>query len=256
MGERIIGENPHVQTVKYTLPNKHYIPVDMRYAGIDNLTPYVVISYVFFWSLSSLRSRGQSPIVTSCVCAPVEVPTSSSRNISFFRNLHSPPPVPFPLAASPMQMVIIRVSVISFGSCRLWLLELSIESAADVAAGVDEPLVSYNYFARLVRQNTAYVRHRWSVSLGFTLRVDAMERLVRIVRTDEHGGWRVPRRWIATRLISVGFAVHVPSSFPSLVFGQLCTDTAWFVGMFALTFHDGWVGKIVRAHHLVFITSF
>lgn len=39
MAERILAENKHVQTVSYSLPNKHYIPVDMRYAGIDNLTP-------------------------------------------------------------------------------------------------------------------------------------------------------------------------------------------------------------------------
>lgn len=41
MAERILSENKHVQTVSYSLPNKHYIPVDMRYAGIDNLTPCV-----------------------------------------------------------------------------------------------------------------------------------------------------------------------------------------------------------------------
>ncbi|KAF9446076.1 uricase [Macrolepiota fuliginosa MF-IS2] len=39
MGQRIIAENVGVQDVSYTLPNKHYIPVDMRYIGIDNLTP-------------------------------------------------------------------------------------------------------------------------------------------------------------------------------------------------------------------------
>ena len=55
MGERIVSENPRVQTVKYTLPNKHYIPVDMRYAGIDNLTPCVISPLVPF-SLFSLFS--------------------------------------------------------------------------------------------------------------------------------------------------------------------------------------------------------
>ncbi|KAJ3926486.1 MAG: uricase [Lentinula lateritia] len=39
MGQRIIAENAGVQTVSYALPNKHYIPVDMRYMGVDNLTP-------------------------------------------------------------------------------------------------------------------------------------------------------------------------------------------------------------------------
>ncbi|KAF8987050.1 hypothetical protein BDQ17DRAFT_1258952, partial [Cyathus striatus] len=39
MAERIIAENSGVQSVTYTLPNKHYVPVDMRYIGVDNLTP-------------------------------------------------------------------------------------------------------------------------------------------------------------------------------------------------------------------------
>ncbi|KAF5373387.1 hypothetical protein D9757_009764 [Collybiopsis confluens] len=39
MGQRIIEENAGVQTVSYELPNKHYIPVDMSYIGLDNLTP-------------------------------------------------------------------------------------------------------------------------------------------------------------------------------------------------------------------------
>lgn len=31
----------HAQLVKagYALPNKHYVPVDMKYLGIDNMTP-------------------------------------------------------------------------------------------------------------------------------------------------------------------------------------------------------------------------
>ncbi|KAJ4490977.1 hypothetical protein J3R30DRAFT_3278744 [Lentinula aciculospora] len=39
MGQKIIAENAGVQTVSYALPNKHYIPVDMSYMGVDNLTP-------------------------------------------------------------------------------------------------------------------------------------------------------------------------------------------------------------------------
>lgn len=39
MGQRIIAENAGVQSVSYALPNKHYIPVDLNYIGIDNLTP-------------------------------------------------------------------------------------------------------------------------------------------------------------------------------------------------------------------------
>jgi len=39
MAQRVIAENALVESVSYSLPNKHYIPVDMRYLGIDNLTP-------------------------------------------------------------------------------------------------------------------------------------------------------------------------------------------------------------------------
>lgn len=48
MAERILTENKHVQTVSYSLPNKHYIPVDMRYAGLENLKPYVLSLHVCF----------------------------------------------------------------------------------------------------------------------------------------------------------------------------------------------------------------
>ncbi|KAH9939728.1 uricase [Epithele typhae] len=39
MGQRIVAENGGVQTVSYALPNKHYVPVDMKYIGVDNLSP-------------------------------------------------------------------------------------------------------------------------------------------------------------------------------------------------------------------------
>lgn len=39
MGERVIAENAGVVQATYKLPNKHYIPVDMKYLGVDNLTP-------------------------------------------------------------------------------------------------------------------------------------------------------------------------------------------------------------------------
>jgi hypothetical protein len=48
MGERVIEENGGVRDVSYVLPNKHYVPVDMRYIGIDNLTPCVVHSLFRF----------------------------------------------------------------------------------------------------------------------------------------------------------------------------------------------------------------
>ncbi|EAU84962.2 uricase [Coprinopsis cinerea okayama7 len=46
MAQRIIAENGGIQDVTYTLPNKHYIPVDMRYIGVDNLTPDVASTSV------------------------------------------------------------------------------------------------------------------------------------------------------------------------------------------------------------------
>jgi urate oxidase len=39
MGERVIAENRGIERVNYALPNKHYVPVDMKYIGVDNLTP-------------------------------------------------------------------------------------------------------------------------------------------------------------------------------------------------------------------------
>lgn len=39
MAQRLLTEDEYVQTVTYSLPNKHYIPVDMKYIGLDNLTP-------------------------------------------------------------------------------------------------------------------------------------------------------------------------------------------------------------------------
>jgi len=46
MAQRIIAENDGVQTASYALPNKHYIPVDMKYIGIDNLTPALAEVFV------------------------------------------------------------------------------------------------------------------------------------------------------------------------------------------------------------------
>ncbi len=53
MAQRIIDENAGVQSVTYTLPNKHYIPVDMKYIGVDNLTPLSILLVLFFCSLGS-----------------------------------------------------------------------------------------------------------------------------------------------------------------------------------------------------------
>ena len=46
MGQRLIGENAAVNRATYTLPNKHYIPVDMKYIGIDNTSPFQSPSFL------------------------------------------------------------------------------------------------------------------------------------------------------------------------------------------------------------------
>ncbi|KAF4609679.1 hypothetical protein D9613_011905 [Agrocybe pediades] len=38
MVQHVFAENASVRSVSYALPNKHYIPVDMRYLNVDNLT--------------------------------------------------------------------------------------------------------------------------------------------------------------------------------------------------------------------------
>jgi len=39
MGQRVLAENGGIEDVEYTLPNQHYIAVDMSSMGIDNVTP-------------------------------------------------------------------------------------------------------------------------------------------------------------------------------------------------------------------------
>jgi hypothetical protein len=79
MGERVIAENTGVESVTYKLPNKHYIPIDMKYIGVDNTTPLSIIRFLFlfvfcflFFFLTLLgRHRvtcagASDPIVESC----------------------------------------------------------------------------------------------------------------------------------------------------------------------------------------------
>ncbi|KAI0071957.1 uricase [Panus rudis PR-1116 ss-1] len=39
MAQQILSSHKHLQSVSYSLPNKHYVPVDMKYLGIENLKP-------------------------------------------------------------------------------------------------------------------------------------------------------------------------------------------------------------------------
>jgi urate oxidase len=51
MAQRVLAENAGVMSVRYVLPNKHYIPVDMKYIGVDNTTPYVSLWHCVLWDL-------------------------------------------------------------------------------------------------------------------------------------------------------------------------------------------------------------
>jgi hypothetical protein len=53
MAQRVLAENAGVVSVRYVLPNKHYIPVDMKYIGVDNTTPYVPARFSYFDQLFS-----------------------------------------------------------------------------------------------------------------------------------------------------------------------------------------------------------
>ena len=39
MATQIVSEHRNVVKCAYALPNKHYVPVDMKYIGLDNMTP-------------------------------------------------------------------------------------------------------------------------------------------------------------------------------------------------------------------------
>ena len=43
MATQIVSEHAKVLDITYKLPNKHYIPVDMKYINIDNMTPLSTI---------------------------------------------------------------------------------------------------------------------------------------------------------------------------------------------------------------------
>jgi hypothetical protein len=64
MAQRIIAENAQVTSVTYALPNKHYIPVDMKYIDVDNTTPlsfflfFVSILLWFAFRSDCIRSAG------------------------------------------------------------------------------------------------------------------------------------------------------------------------------------------------------
>ncbi|THH09033.1 hypothetical protein EW145_g2310 [Phellinidium pouzarii] len=39
MAAQLVAEHGRLESVGYALPNRHYVPVDMKYVGIENMTP-------------------------------------------------------------------------------------------------------------------------------------------------------------------------------------------------------------------------
>ena len=77
MAQRIIDENAHITSVSYKLPNKHYVPVDMKYIGVDNMSPCVLLRRVCVSTMALTHS-----------CSPkaeVFVPLSAPRYVSLIR---------------------------------------------------------------------------------------------------------------------------------------------------------------------------
>ena len=58
MGQQIVKDHEAIASVTYKLPNKHYVPIDMGYIGVDNMTPCVPFLAIFlpFPSSSFLSS--------------------------------------------------------------------------------------------------------------------------------------------------------------------------------------------------------
>lgn len=70
MAQLVIAQNRGIQSVSYALPNKHYVPVDMRYIGVENMKSSVnrffksrfLSTCIFFRSSRDiLYCRGFSP---------------------------------------------------------------------------------------------------------------------------------------------------------------------------------------------------
>lgn len=96
MGQRVLAENAGVMTVRYVLPNKHYIPVDMKYIGVDNTTAYVshmVWSHMEFGlGVQSQWTQGTIPFweMSSASCCGAEVDGEPDRGFSIEASFSHP----------------------------------------------------------------------------------------------------------------------------------------------------------------------
>jgi hypothetical protein len=91
MAQRLLELNGFVQSVTYTLPNKHYIPVDLKWASVDNLTPCVSILIASRCRFPYLiRAAPRSlPFLLSRVFLPLSRSTSLGRpHMTKWRGVH------------------------------------------------------------------------------------------------------------------------------------------------------------------------
>ena len=68
MAQKLIAQNKFVDQVTYALPNKHYVPIDMKYIGIDNVTP-LSIHFVFACVVPLPRCTPRSSAAASAIAA-------------------------------------------------------------------------------------------------------------------------------------------------------------------------------------------
>jgi len=68
MGRRLIEENSAVDRATYSLPNKHYIPVEMKYIGIDNTSPALADVFAPVSAPSGLISATVARVGASSSC--------------------------------------------------------------------------------------------------------------------------------------------------------------------------------------------
>lgn len=134
MAQKIIAEHPHVTDVKYSLPNKHYVPVDMKYIGLENLKPLSLFFFVptLFASLSAFCSFTFVSFSFPTCCHLYDVPSSASRPLlpspttpqtllrlprSWDLVLHSTVLMPSPFITYPLSVDLAAGASPTQGSC-------------------------------------------------------------------------------------------------------------------------------------------
>lgn len=70
MAARLIAENAGVTRASYALPNKHYVPVDMKYLGVENVSPPCVQVVAFSQSETDDATRSAKAEVFCPLLAP------------------------------------------------------------------------------------------------------------------------------------------------------------------------------------------